>query len=689
MSNKITTQLVIEGKNNSKRAFDEAEGSLTSLSKSAKAAGAVIAGALSASLFSDWIQGSIDAIDKTDELAERVGMAAGEFAALQYAAKFASVESDALASTLTKFNQSITKAADGSKKEAEAFATIGVAVRDSAGNVKAAGPLLSEVADRFAALPDGPQKAALAIDLFGKQGAKLLPLLNKGSAGIRELTEEAERLGLVLDSETYKAAGQFNDNLDALAGFSDAAGQQVAANLLPALNDITGLFKELATESEAASGSADVIGYGLKALTTVVVVLGTALKVTGDLLGGVASALYSLARGDLTGALDTLRDATLDYVQTTEDGISRVVKLWNGDYAQAGKAAAQTAKSLEAGFEEATSGMGQSVEDATGHMEKLTAIQKELVRDGQAALRQQVAAQRAANTELKKAQSEQLETAKRYQDALAKVRGGREQGTSYGAAQDLKISARNSLRAGNLDQAKQQAQAALDVLLRLSEEGANTYGFEGFIQELQAIEQAADKVKVDNATRSVDEATASVQKLKDALEPVKDIKVTINLTPEEIAKITSQMQGLADQLGQTLVIPATVVPVAPDGATGDASTYTGAQGFATGGHVRGPGSGTSDSILARLSNGEYVMRAAAVQQYGTALLDRMNGLRLPAFASGGLVDELASVQPASGRDLGRVDLHLPDGGVLPLLAPRDSFDVLLRRQTDKRGNRRR
>jgi len=56
---------------------------------------------------------------------------------------------------------------------------------------------------------------------------------------------------------------------------------------------------------------------------------------------------------------------------------------------------------------------------------------------------------------------------------------------------------------------------------------------------------------------------------------------------------------------------------------------------ATGGLIRGPGTGTSDSILSRLSNGEYVMRASAVSAYGTDVLDQMNAGQLPGFAAGG------------------------------------------------------
>lgn len=64
-----------------------------------------------------------------------------------------------------------------------------------------------------------------------------------------------------------------------------------------------------------------------------------------------------------------------------------------------------------------------------------------------------------------------------------------------------------------------------------------------------------------------------------------------------------------------------------------------ARGYATGGLISGPGTGTSDSIIARLSNGEYVMSADAVQMFGTGMLDQMNAGLIPAFATGGGVGE--------------------------------------------------
>jgi len=63
---------------------------------------------------------------------------------------------------------------------------------------------------------------------------------------------------------------------------------------------------------------------------------------------------------------------------------------------------------------------------------------------------------------------------------------------------------------------------------------------------------------------------------------------------------------------------------------------------ATGGLITGPGTGTSDSIPAMLSNREYVVKASSVQKYGTAFFDSVNAQR---FASGG---QVGAASPGAG-----------------------------------------
>ncbi len=96
---------------------------------------------------------------------------------------------------------------------------------------------------------------------------------------------------------------------------------------------------------------------------------------------------------------------------------------------------------------------------------------------------------------------------------------------------------------------------------------------------------------------------------------------------------------------------------------------------AAGGYIRGPGSGTSDSIPARLSNGEYVIRAAAVERIGVDALHAINGLRSPIgrprpggvqrFADGGLV-----TGGAGGRSELAATIGLEDGLIVKTLSSR-------------------
>jgi len=106
-------------------------------------------------------------------------------------------------------------------------------------------------------------------------------------------------------------------------------------------------------------------------------------------------------------------------------------------------------------------------------------------------------------------------------------------------------------------------------------------------------------------------------------------------------------------------------------------------GFANGGVITGPGTSTSDSILARLSNGEFVVKAAAVKHYGSGLLNNINTMSLPKFANGGLVTQ------GSGTP---INITLPGGQQFgPFLDNNGQAEQLqeaLRREVLKRGRRR-
>lgn len=121
------------------------------------------------------------------------------------------------------------------------------------------------------------------------------------------------------------------------------------------------------------------------------------------------------------------------------------------------------------------------------------------------------------------------------------------------------------------------------------------------------------------------------------------------------------MKSILKQLIAQLIqaaIYATIVAACTGGGGGFAARWKGAFGkcLATGGSVDGPGTGTSDSIPAMLSNGEYVLNAQAVERLGVPFLNGLNTGRLRGFASGGLVGSggVAGYKAERGSNGGQV-----------------------------------
>jgi len=325
--------------------------------------------------FAGWIKESIDAADAAAETAQSIGISIEAYQGLSFAASTAGVEQEGLTGALTKFNKTISQAAAGGKKQAAAFADIGVSVRDANGNLKTADGLLLEVADKFQGYTDGANKTALAQDLFGKSGAKLIPLLNSGKQGITDLTDQAQRLGLVMSAEAAAAADEFNDNLTVLAGVSRGMANNLAADLLPALKDISGLMIDLADNSDTAADKTSGLGTVLKTVTAIAISLGTQLQMEAISLAGFAAAASQAASGDFAIAADTLKTMKADMDAAEAKGAERIDKLFDGSYAKKADEASAVVKVYTKTLERQT---GASEETAKAAAKAAAAIDKQI-----------------------------------------------------------------------------------------------------------------------------------------------------------------------------------------------------------------------------------------------------------------------------------------------------------------------
>jgi hypothetical protein len=106
---------------------------------------------------------------------------------------------------------------------------------------------LAGVADRFAAMPDGVEKSTLAMELFGKGGKDLIPLLDQGKDGLKALGDEATRLGLVFDDKALAAAKRFTLAQKDLSENVEGLKNRLGMAFLPVLADVSNGLLGLAT----------------------------------------------------------------------------------------------------------------------------------------------------------------------------------------------------------------------------------------------------------------------------------------------------------------------------------------------------------------------------------------------------------------------------------------------------------
>lgn len=239
---------------------------------------------------------------------------------------------------------------------------------------------------------------------------------------------------------------------------------------------------------------------------------------------------------------------------------------------------------------------------------------------------------------------------KRFEQLAASFSASGRPGTAtFGDVTDAKYQARDALRRGDTEQALAQADRAAKVLEELRDAGANTYGFEGIARELGQIADEALKLDAANAQAAFEEQKAKVDQLVQSAKALEAIQVSYASDDESEEQTKARILALAAEWAKYMQVPVTYVlpeKVDAERVAGVLGAETSAPGFAGGGKITGPGTGTSDSILMWGSDGEFMMRKRAVDYYGTDFMHRLNQMRLPRYAIGGEVAYTPSALPA-------------------------------------------
>lgn len=264
--------------------------------------------------------------DDLNTLASTTGLSTKELQEFQYASDLIDVSVDTLAGALKKTTSAMVSAKEGTGKSAEAFKKLGVSVTDAQGNLRDNNDVFQESIKALGNIANETERDALAMQLFGKSATELNPLIEGGIDTLARMSEQANRLGLIMTQDMVDGANAFNDQLDILKANGKATfqviGSAIASQLAPVLEEVNnyvmdiiqslmtalneggleGLAQELSTQfgnllTKLVEELPKIAEFGIKIIQTLV----DTFKTNASTLGSAgASLLTTLVEGFFT-----------------------------------------------------------------------------------------------------------------------------------------------------------------------------------------------------------------------------------------------------------------------------------------------------------------------------------------------------------------------------------------------------
>jgi hypothetical protein len=238
-----------------------------SLKHGLETAGLFIGAAEAVHIFEEMISSSVEAGVQLGHLSQQTGISVENLSVLKYAAQSTGVDFEVLTRGFKKLAVTTNEADHGNKAAAKGFEMVGISVQQLRAKGDDMYGVLTLLADKFHALPDGMAKSDAAAKIFGtRMGAEMIPVLNALAGKLDETKAEAAALGLVWDEDGIKKMEELHHKLVTLKGGLQGLGIEITTNLTPillalgeAVKDDVSWLSQLLGITETVNGKASII----------------------------------------------------------------------------------------------------------------------------------------------------------------------------------------------------------------------------------------------------------------------------------------------------------------------------------------------------------------------------------------------------------------------------------------------
>lgn len=236
--------------------WQEGRDSLTRLGAMAAKLGVVMGAAGGGALA--LARATAQAGDAAAKAASSAGVGLAVWQEYAHAASLSNVSPEQLSKSFLKVQDLAIKAAQGEKTQMSLLKLAGIDPRNARGEVKSAEGLMLELSDKVKALVDSGQKAKavnLMKQILGDEGAKLMPMLEGGREALKDMRQDAHKLGLVFGEDDAKNSAAFNDSLTRAGGAIRGIGYSIGKVVLPPLTRLVEKFTEWAARMREGMGT--------------------------------------------------------------------------------------------------------------------------------------------------------------------------------------------------------------------------------------------------------------------------------------------------------------------------------------------------------------------------------------------------------------------------------------------------
>ena len=173
--------------------------------------------------------------DDLESTANVIGISSETLQKWGYASEFVDTSIQTMQGSMTKMKQNMDAARDGSREAESAFRALGVSVQNSDGSLRNAEQVFYECIDALGQIENSTERDAASMAVFGRSATELNNLIDAGSGALIAYGEQAENLGVIMDSNTVSALAQMNSSFDKLDAVMQAAQRNLSAEFAPAV----------------------------------------------------------------------------------------------------------------------------------------------------------------------------------------------------------------------------------------------------------------------------------------------------------------------------------------------------------------------------------------------------------------------------------------------------------------------